>query len=219
VPDVSHHRVSRALGVSHDRKCVPDVRHHRVPDVRHDRRFVLGDLPNDEVLHRHVNHAMGVNHGQRFWPDGLRSDEVLRHRVPDVSLGRRCEQVGLQSDEVLHHHVSRAPDVSHASPEQGLSCAQNRLGETCTSHVSRGHRAESCCGVQEVLGSSHGACLHRLPGGHRVSHVSHEPDEHHDRRCAERGLPNVMTVRQLLLRVACVHRGRRLPKHPCGELI
>jgi hypothetical protein len=29
----------------------------------------------------------------------------------------------------------------------------------------------------------------------------------------------VMKVRQFLLRVACVDRGRRLPKHPCGELI
>jgi len=30
----------------------------------------------------------------------------------------------------------REPDVSHASPEQGLSCAQNRLDETCTNHVN-----------------------------------------------------------------------------------
>jgi hypothetical protein len=157
-----------------------------------------------------------VNHDQKFWPDDLRSDEVLRHRVLD----------DLPNDEVLHRHVNRAMGGSRASPEQGLSCAQNRLGETCTSHVSlgrkrevRGRRSETCCGGQEVLGSSRGACRHRLLGERRVNHASHVPGVHHDRRCAERGLPNVMKARQFLPRVACANRGRRLPKHPCGELI
>jgi hypothetical protein len=83
----------------------------------------------------------------------------------------------------------------------------------------RGRRSETCCGGQEVLGSSRGACRHRQLGERRVNHASHVPGVRHDRRCAERGLPNVMKVRQFLLRVACVDRGRRLPKHPCGELI
>ena len=85
--------------------------------------------------------------------------------------------------------------------------------------MSHGHRAESCCGVQEVLGSSRDACRHLQLGVHHENRVSHEPGVHHGRRCAERDLPNVMKVRRLLLREACVHRGHRLPKHPCGELI
>jgi hypothetical protein len=151
------------MGVSHDRKCV--VHGHREPDV---------------------------SLGQKFWPDGLRSDEVLRHRA----LG------DLPNDEVLHRRVNRALGVNR--------------GQKC---VLRGRRSETCCGGQEVLGSSRGACRHRQLGERRVNHASHVPGVRHDRRCAERGLPNVMKVRQFLLRVACVDRGRRLPKHPCGELI
>jgi hypothetical protein len=64
-----------------------------------------------------------------------------------------------------------------------------------------------------------GGLLQHLLGERRVNPASHELGAHHGRRCAVRGLPNVMKVRQFLLRVACVDRGRRLLKHPCGELI
>ena len=202
---MNHHRVSRALGVSHDRKCVVHGCHE--PDVSHGRKFSV-----------HDRHALGVSHGQRFWLDDLRTSalgvshdrkfsehgrrepdvshdrkfSVHDRHEPDVSHGQRCELVGLRNDEVLRH---RGSDVSH------------------------GHLAESCCGVQEVLGSSRDACRHLQLGVHHVNRVSHELGVHHGRRCAKRGLPNVMKVRRLLLREACVHRGRRLPKHPCGELI
>ena len=125
-----------------------------------------------------------------------------------MSHGQRCELVGLRNDEVLRH---RGSDVSH-----GRKCVVHGRREPDVSH---GHRAESCCDVQEVLGSSRDACRHLQLGVHHVNRVSHELGVHHGRRCAERGLPNVMKVRRLLLREACVHRGRRLPKHPCGELI
>ena len=177
---------------------------------------------------RHASPEQGLSFAQNRLGETCTSHVCRASREPDVSRGRKCVQVGLRN----------------ASPEQGLSFAQNRLGETCTSHVChvnhamgvhhgrkcvlggrrefrevRGRRSETCCGGPEVLGSSRDACRHRQLGEHRVSHESRVTGVRHDRRCAERGLPNVMKVRQFLLRVACVDRGRRLPKHPCGELI
>jgi hypothetical protein len=162
--------------------------------------------------------VLDVNHDQRFWPDGLRNDVVLRHRALDVNHDQRFWPDGLRSGEVLHrrelgvsHDRMRVPGVSH-----GQKFWPGGLHEF---RVVRGRRSETCCDVQEVLGSSRVACRHRLLGERRVNHASHELGVHHGRRCAERGLPNVMKVRQLLLREACVVRDLRLPKHPCGELI
>ncbi len=75
----------------------------------------------------------------------------------------------------------------------------------------RGRLPETCHGVLVELGSSRGACRHRLLGEHRVNHVSREKVVHRGRRNDEvRGLPSVMPERQPLKRVACVGRGRRL---------
>ena len=222
VPDVSCHRVSRALDVRHDRKCV--VHDRRALDVSLGRRCELVEH-HDRKCVVHDRRALDVSLGRRCVPDGLRSDEELRHRAPDVSHGRRCEQDGrrndeelrhralgdLPNDEVLHRRVNRALGVSHGR--------MSVLGGRHEFREVRGRQSETCCGGPEVLGSSRVACRHRLLGERRVSHVSRVPGVRHDRRCAERGLPNVMKVRQFLLRVACVDRGRRLPKHPCGELI
>jgi hypothetical protein len=49
------------------------------------------------------------------------------HHALGVSHGRTNGPDGLRNDEVRGHR---------ASPEQGLSFAQNRLDETCTSHVN-----------------------------------------------------------------------------------
>jgi hypothetical protein len=208
-----------------DRKCeVPDVSRHRVsraPDVSLGQKFWPGGLRSDEVRHRRVSRALGVNHGQKFWPDDLRNDEVRHHHVSHamgVRHDRKCVQVGLRNDVVLPHRVL---DVSHdrMSVPDGHRGQKFWLGGRREFREVRGRRSETCCGGQEVLGSSRGACRHRQLGERRVNHASHVPGARHDRRCAERGLPNVMKVRQFLLRVACVDRGRRLPKHPCGELI
>jgi hypothetical protein len=79
--------------------------------------------------------------------------------------------------------------------------------------VVRGRLPETCHGVLVELGSSHVACRHLLPGVHResrVNRVSHELGAHRGRRNDEvRGLPNVKLVRQPLMRVACVGRGRQ----------
>ena len=98
-----------------------------------------------------MNRALGVSHDRKCVVHG-------RHE-PDVSHGRRYELVGLREFREVH-----------------------------------GHRAESCCGVQEALGSSRVACLHRLLGVHHVNRASHELGVRHGRKCAVRGLPNVRLV-------------------------
>jgi len=172
-PDVSHHRVNRALGVSHDRKCVVHGRHE--PDVSRASPEQGLSCAQNRLGETCTSH---VSHDRKFSPDDLRNDEVLRHRGSDVHHDQKCEVHGHRAENCCG--VQEALGSSRASPERWLSCAQNQLGETCANHLS-----SSC----------------------------------RDRRCAERGLPNVMKVRQILLREACVDRGRRLPKRPCGELI
>jgi hypothetical protein len=98
-------------------------------------------------------------------PGGRLGFRVVRGRLP----------------ETCHGVLVELGSSRGASPEQGLSFAQNRLDETCTSH-------ESC-----------------------ARRVNHELVEHRGRRNDEvRGLPSVLTERRPLKREACVVRGRQL---------
>jgi hypothetical protein len=137
-------------------------------------------------------------------PDDLRTCELVEHH------DQKCVVHGRHEPDVSHDRMS-VPDGHHG--QKFWPGGRREFREV------RGRRSETCCDVQEVLDSSRGACRHRLLGERRVNHASRELGVHHGRRCAERGLPNVMKVRQLLLREACVVRDLRLPKHPCGELI
>jgi hypothetical protein len=149
----------------------------------------------------HGRREPGVNRDQKFWPDGLRSDEVLPHRETGVNRDRKCALGDLPNDVALHRRVSRALGVSHdRTSEPG---GRREFREV------RGRLPETCCGVPEVLDSSRVACRQRPLGEHRVSRVSHELGVRHDRKCAVRGLPSVKLVHPLQ-REACVGRGRQL---------
>ena len=112
--------------------------------------------------------ALGALLGRRCALGGLQTcvlggRRVHRgHHALGVSLGRTCVLDGLRNDEVRGHL---------ARPEQGLSFAQNRLDEACTSHVNHekgglpnGARRR-VPDVMVALNESRGRM--NEPGGHR----------------------------------------------------
>jgi hypothetical protein len=139
----------------------------------------------DETCTSHVNHEKGglPNGARRREPDVMDALNVSRGRMNEPGGHRGFRVVRGRLPETCHGVLVELDSSRGASPEQGLSFAQNRLDETCTSHESCARR------VNHELGVSRGR-----------------------RNDAVRGLPSVMTERRPLKREACVGRGRQLPK-------